>query len=86
MSTKDLTPDDKALIEDLHHQGLSPTEIQENVLGISNITIKRHLADVGLIQLHWYKTTAEHDLLNYLRDKGIKTISQHQSARRQGLI
>lgn len=44
--------------------------------GKSVKTIKRYLAEAGILNLSWHKTTEENSLINYLKTKGITKLTQ----------
>lgn len=62
-------------IKDEYQSGQTVSEISVNT-GISRSNIKRALAEAGVVKLHWYKTTNEHELLEYLHSKGITKTNQ----------
>lgn len=44
--------------------------------GKSVKTIKRYLAEAGILNLSWHKTREENLLINYLKTKGITKLTQ----------
>ena len=44
--------------------------------GKSIKTIKRYLAEAGVLKLSWHKTKEENDIINYLKAKGITKLNQ----------
>lgn len=44
--------------------------------GKSVKTIKRYLAEAGILNLSWHKTREENNILNYLKAKGITKLTQ----------
>lgn len=44
--------------------------------GKSVKTIKRYLAEAGILNLSWHKTREENLLINYLKAKGITKLTQ----------
>lgn len=44
--------------------------------GKSIKTIKRYLAEAGILNLSWHKTREENNILNYLKAKGITKLTQ----------
>lgn len=44
--------------------------------GKSIKTIKRYLAEAGILNLSWHKTREENNIINYLKDKGITKLNQ----------
>lgn len=44
--------------------------------GKSVKTIKRYLAEAGVLKLSWHKTKEENDIINYLKAKGITKLNQ----------
>lgn len=57
-------------------------EIEELSLdtGLSQASIKRALSEAGVIDLSWHKSQAQHELLTYLRTKGITSVKHLQGA------
>lgn len=44
--------------------------------GKSVKTIKRYLAEAGVLKLSWHKTKEENDIIKYLNAKGITKLTQ----------
>ena len=44
--------------------------------GKSVKTIKRYLAEAGILNLSWHKTREENNILNYLKAQGITKLTQ----------
>lgn len=44
--------------------------------GKSIKTIKRYLAEAGILNLSWHKTREENNILNYLKAKDINKLTQ----------
>lgn len=44
--------------------------------GKSVKTIKRYLAEAGILNLSWHKTREENNILNYLKAHGITKLTQ----------
>lgn len=43
--------------------------------GLSLPTVKRALAEAGELSLKWHKTPKEHELISYLKTKGINSVA-----------
>jgi len=71
-----LTQEEKQFLVDLHlKDGLTYEEIS-NRFSVTVQSVKRALADMNIIDLSWYKTDAQHELLSLLRMGGITTVAQ----------
>jgi predicted transcriptional regulator len=71
-----LTQIEKQFLVDLHlKDGLTYEEISSR-FSITVQAVKRALADMNVIDLSWYKTDAQHELLTLLRMSGITSMSE----------
>lgn len=61
-------------VKDEYLAGRTVDEISIDT-GKSVKTIKRYLAEAGVLKLSWHKTREENNILNYLRTKGITKLS-----------
>lgn len=65
-------------IADKFLAGQSVAQIADE-LDMSRQNVKRALAEAGLMQLSWYKTTNELQMLNYLKGMGINNLVELRS-------
>lgn len=75
MSVKNLNKAELDFIKDEYNSGKTISEIAINI-GFSRTNVRRALAEAGVINLNWYKTIQEHELLSHLKLKGITDINQ----------
>lgn len=62
-------------VKDEYLAGRTVDEISIDT-GKSVKTIKRYLAEAGVLNLSWHKTREENDILRYLKAKGITRLTQ----------
>lgn len=65
-------------IAELFKSGKTVTQIADQK-DMSKQNVKRALAEAGLMQLSWYKTTNELQMLNYLKGMGINNLVELRS-------
>lgn len=70
-----LTEQYRQEIVEMFKNNLTLNEIRDITL-VSISTIKRTLAEEGLMTLHWHKTREENLMLTYLRSRGINSTSE----------
>lgn len=63
----------------------TPQEISISI-GISENAVKRALADEKVINLSWYKTDDQHQLLTYLESIGVQNLAQFTTYRNKLLF
>lgn len=62
-------------VKDEFLEGRTVEEISIDT-GKSIKTIKRYLAEAGILNLSWHKTREENNILNYLKAKDINKLTQ----------